>query len=218
VSEPWDAAGTPIAPTVHRLKVMLPSVPIVVYCDPNAAAHREVLPLARAGIDAIMLRGIDDEPAVLRTLIEQARYRCVETEVLSAVGASLPPDAAALIRHCLRHPERVSIERAAVALAMDRKTLLNRLARHRLPPPREIAAWCRLLVAARLLEDPARTAEQVGLLIGCGSATALRNLFLRHIGLRPAVVRANGGMRTVLRLFEAALCAASLTHGLGGKR
>lgn len=215
VTEPWDGTGTPVAPVVHRLKVMLPSVPVIVYAKPNGALYHEILPLARAGIDAIILRDVDDQPSVLRACVERARYGCLETEVLTAIGALIPPDAVLFIRYCLQRAERVSVERAAATLAMDRKTLLNRLARHRLPPPREMAAWCRLLVAARLLEDPARSAEQVGLLVGCGSATALRNLFLRYTGQRPSAIRASGGMQTVLRLFTTVLRGESSSSGIG---
>jgi len=82
VTEPWDTVGDPVAPIIHRLKVALPSIAIIAYCEPNTAAQREALPLARAGVDAIVLRGIDDEPCVFRASIEQAHHRSLEAEAL----------------------------------------------------------------------------------------------------------------------------------------
>lgn len=65
--------------------------------------------------------------------------------------------------------KHVSVARTARALGIDRKTLHNRFARDRLPGPREILAWCRLLVAAHLLENSGCSFEQVGFAIGCAS-------------------------------------------------
>jgi transcriptional regulator GlxA family with amidase domain len=125
---------------------------------------------------------------------------------MDAVRPHVRSDTAAFIEYCLaRAGESVSIAAAAGAFGIDRKTLLNRLTVQNLPVPRHILVWCRLLIAARLLEDPGRSIEQVGFAMGCGSGAGLRNLFVRHTSLRPGQVRALGGMNYMVDLFLATL-------------
>lgn len=214
ITEPWDAAGVPLAPTIARIKAGYPSVPVVVYCEPTPAAHRETVLLARAGIDAILLYGIDDGPIALHAALDDARGGAIRTEVMQAVRALVRPDGEMFIEYCLAHAHQsLSVQRAALMLGIDRKTLFNRLTHQGLPPPSEIRAWCRALVAARLLEDPGRSEERVGLAIGCGSGTALRRLFLRVVGLRPSGVRVQGGMRYVLDRFTERIRGGRIEHG-----
>jgi AraC-like DNA-binding protein len=213
VTEPWDAAGNAVSASVRWLKAAYPSVPVIAYCEQNARSHREAVSLVRAGIDALMLQGIDDGPTAFRAAVDDARHGCVATEVIRAVRPFLPPDAAAFVEYCLRQATTSpSVGGAAAAFGIDRKTLLNRLARRQLPRPRDIRAWTRLLLAARLLEDDGRSVEQVGLALGCGSGSALCSLFLRHTGLRPAAIRRLGGMRHVLTLFVTSLRTAVAAH------
>ena len=64
-------------------------------------------------------------------------------------------------------------------------------------------------MAARLLEDPGRTIEQVALKLDFASGTALRNMFKRYTGLRTTEVRENGGVRCLLHAFKRELAAVS---------
>ncbi len=202
VTEPWDMSGAPMAPTIRWFKGEYPSVPVIVFCDHSATAHHEAVPLVRAGIDTLVLRGIDDGPTALRVAAEAALRGCVQRETIEAIKSVVRSDAAAFIEYCIEHAsEAVSVSNAAKALGIDRKTLLNRLATQDLPLPREIVAWCRLLLAARLLDDRGRSIEQVGFAIGCGSGSALSNLFVRHCGSRAAEIRERGGVRYVLERF-----------------
>ena len=69
-------------------------------------------------------------------------------------------------------------------------------------------AWCRLITAARLLEDPGRTVEQVALLLDFPSGASLRNMLKRYTGLAPGEVRENGGMRCVIHAFLRSIAPA----------
>jgi transcriptional regulator GlxA family with amidase domain len=65
--------------------------------------------------------------------------------------------------------------------------------------------WCRLLIAARMLEDPGRAVEHVALLLDFPSGASLRNMLKRYTGLRPLEIRENGGMRCVLHILRQTL-------------
>jgi AraC-like DNA-binding protein len=112
-----------------------------------------------------------------------------------------------------RHSRReMSVEDAATAMGIHRKTLVDRLRSAGLPSPRTIIGWSRLLTAARLLDDPGRTVEQVALRLDFPSGTALRNMFKRYTGLRTSEVRENGGVRCVLHAFKRVLAATAAGH------
>ena len=63
--------------------------------------------------------------------------------------------------------------------------------------------------AARLLDDPGRTIEQVALKLDFPSGAALRNMFKRYTGLRTTEVRENGGVRCLVHTFKRELAAVS---------
>jgi AraC-like DNA-binding protein len=69
--------------------------------------------------------------------------------------------------------------------------------------------WCRLLIAARVLDDPGRTVEQVALKLDFPSGAALRNMFKRYTGLRTTEVRENGGVRCLVHVLKRELAAVS---------
>jgi AraC-like DNA-binding protein len=131
------------------------------------------------------------------------------TELERLVPANLLP----FLRYALEHSRRdMSVEDAAAAMGIHRKTLVDRLRAACLPSPRAIIGWARLLMAARLLDDPGRTVEQVALQLDFPSGTALRNKFKRYTGLRTSEVRENGGVRCVLHAFKRELAATAAGH------
>lgn len=205
ITEPWDSNHVPAAATVRWLTAAYPSVAVIAYCEPTAAAHRETVPLTRAGIDGIIVRGVDDGISALRDAVHRACFARVQTLVMEVLRPMLSPDSAAFVAYCLGQGAGASVEQAAAALGVTRRTLVNRFAREGLIPPREILAWCRLLQAAYLLDDSGRSLEQVGLAIGCGSGSALRNLFLRHARVRPDAIRASGALAITLERFAASV-------------
>ena len=78
-----------------------------------------------------------------------------------------------------------------------------------LPPPSELWAWSRVLLAARYLEIPGRSVEWVAHTVGYPSANALRNSLKKYTCLVPSELREDGGFARATRAFRAALLAAS---------
>lgn len=206
----WDADGLATAPVVSELRRNLPSLPVALYCQLTAQAAREILVLARAGAGAVLLRDVDDTPPMLRRLLREASSRRVAYESLAELRDLIPDHIAPMIEHLLVEASTAtSVGSAASAFGINRKTLVNQFAAARLPPPSIMISWSRLLLATRLLEDAGRSVEQVAVAMGFGSGTALRNMLKRYVGLRPAAVRANGGMRHVLECLRRELASGS---------
>jgi AraC-like DNA-binding protein len=201
-----DRLGAPTLHVVRAIREGFPSVPVVAYCSLTPETSREILSLARAGVNDLILRGVDDVGVALRTVITTAQEHCGAKHVLDVIAPLVPPSVLPFLRYCLEHSRQtLTVADVAAALGVHRKTLVDRLATAGLPTPSAMIAWCRLTMVARLLEDPARSVEQIALLLDFSSAPALRNMLKRYTGLSPREVRENGGLRCVLHAFRQSL-------------
>jgi AraC-like DNA-binding protein len=199
VIEPVDAAGTPTAPLAERLRAGYPSLPIIAYAVLTPGGSQGILSLARAGVHELVIRGFDDLGLTMRAALARAREQAAAAYVMRELESEIPPAMRPLIRHCLeRGAQAQTVAGLARTLGVHRKTLVNRSRDAGFPTPSLLIGWCRLLLAARLLEDPARSIEQVALALDFPSATALRNMLRRYAGLSPSEVRQRGGLRCVL--------------------
>lgn len=208
-----DRDGTSTLDAVRRIRDEYPSIPVVLYCALTSETSRDVLLFARAGVDQLVVQGVDDLRTPLRGAVQTAVDSVTAKQHLVDLAPLVPPNILPFLRHCLEHARReLTVEEVAAALGVHRKTLVDRLKAANLPSPSSIISWCRILLAARLLEDPGRTVEQVALMLDFPSGTALRNMMKRYTGLRSAEVRENGGVRCVLHAFKRELMTAAATR------
>jgi hypothetical protein len=97
VIEPWDVAGTPLAPVIRLLKSKYPSVPMGRILRSNrCGASREAFALTQAGVDAVVVHGVGDVPSTLRAIVDQACTGRACAAVLRAIQPHAPVDAVAL--------------------------------------------------------------------------------------------------------------------------
>lgn len=210
-----DARGRPVTDVVRTLRAAFPSMIVVAYCDPREAGPREVLDLARAGIDDLVVGGVEESACAIAEVLRRAGLRRTSSLVLETLSDVVPPPIAPVLEYFLDHAsEPPTVDRAAAALAVHRKTLVNRFARAGWPPPSTVLSWARLMAAARMLEARGRTIEHAALQLGFESGNALRNMLRRHAQLRLCDVRRAGGLRCVLDRFRHLLPARprGLTH------
>ena len=205
-----DRDGNAALPVVRRLRDEFPSVPVVMYLPMAAVASGALMEYARAGVSQLVFQGMDDFKTSLRAAINAALDQVSAGALAADLESIVPPTIVPFLRHCLEHARRnITVEEVATAMGVHRKTLVDRLKAARLPSPRAMIGWCRLLMAARLLDDPGRTVEQVALKLDFPSGAALRNMFKRYTGLRTTEVRENGGVRCLLHAFKRELAAVS---------
>jgi AraC-like DNA-binding protein len=207
-----DARGCPTAPLVERVRRDHPSATVIAYCalTRGGATGRGsgLVDLVRAGAHGIFIRDVDDDPHALRAALRVAEETCAADLVLGVVGASLPTSVRSLVALYLRAGERSpGVAEAARALGVHRRTLVNRLRAAGCPAPRALRTWCRVFIAARMLEEPGRTVESVALQLDFDSPSGLRNTLRRYTGHAPAALRAAGGLPVALSAFTEA-CAA----------
>lgn len=211
-----DYDGTSTLPAVRLLIENYPSIPVVMYVALSNESSSQVLEYARAGVSQLIFQGVDDLRTPMRAAVNTAMDHASALALVDEFDRLVPANLVPFLRYALEHARRdIGVEEAATAMGIHRKTLVDRLRAARLPSPRTIIGWSRLLMAARLLDDPGRTVEQVALKLDFPSGTALRNMFKRYTGLRTSEVRENGGVRCVLHAFKRQLAAATAGHSRG---
>lgn len=210
VIEPTDANGDATEQAIRSIRERFPRLSVLghVIMKPGISSH--VLTFARAGVHELIVAGVDDSAVVLRLALQRASQRCLAEEVFAEVSPSLPREAATLVRYCLEHAsEAPTIDDISRALRVHRRTLVNRMQSAMLPPPSELWAWSRVLLAARYLEMPGRSVEWVALTVGYPSANALRNALKKYTGLVPSELREDDGFARATRAFRGALLSSS---------
>lgn len=210
VIEPTDAGGDTTEQTIRGIRERFPRLSVLghVLMKPGISSH--VLTFARAGVHELIVAGVDDSAVVLRLALQRASQRCLAEEVFAEVSPALPREAATLLRYCLEHAsESPTIDDIARALRVHRRTLVNRMQGAHLPPPSELWAWSRVLLAARYLEMPGRSVEWVALTVGYPSANALRNALKKYTGLVPSELREDDGFARATMAFRAALLSSA---------
>jgi AraC-like DNA-binding protein len=180
-----------------------PAAALFAYGDFDRSAAPDVLRLARAGVRGVATREVDDTPAVLLSLLNELLSDKIAGAVTTALGSHLTPELAALVRY-LVESARLPImpKMAARFYHRDAKTLREHLRKAGLPPISRLIVWIRLLYAAHLLQDPARSVESVALTLGFPSDNAFRNQLQRYMGVCPKELRARGGFEFALNEFR----------------
>lgn len=198
-----DQEGNSTLGAVRHIRAAFPSVPVVLYWSLAPDTSRDMLEFARAGVNHLVLKGVDDIRISLRSALSDAADHCSALSLLSELASVVPSNILPMLRYCLENSRRaLTVEQVAVALGVHRKTLVDRVSTAGMPTPSAIISWCRLLLSARLLEDQGRSVEQVALLLDFPSGTSMRNMMKRYTGLRPGEVRENGGVKCVMHAFK----------------
>jgi AraC-like DNA-binding protein len=194
---------------VRVLKARYASLAVVMYVSPTVERSRDLFDAGRAGIDGLVLAGLDDSPRVLLGLIDQAERRGVAGLAARALadvdfgreGGLNPTVRDALLVAVTRAQERLSPQSLASILGITRRHLARDLADAGFPPPQRLISWARLMVAAHLLQGPSRRADSVARTLAFPSGSAFRNQCQYYLHATPHQMRARGGAAYVLRVM-----------------
>ena len=184
---------------IRRLKQRTPGLSILMYSNMTLERVHDVFDAGRIGMDALIVADQDDSPRQILAQIERAESRSLGSEVRLALDEVDPSVRDALLLVITRAHERLSPEGLARLLALPRRTMSHRLEAAGYPPPRRLLTWGRLIVAARMLEDPHRTADRVAASLGFPSGSAFRNVCQRYLHSTPGEIRRRGGAAFVVR-------------------
>lgn len=202
ITEARDANQAPVAPIVARVTAGRSCVPVIAYVACPGTPPNDIVDVVRAGASDLIREGFDDAGVAFRAALRTAVVRAAASLVTRDVAPVAPPSVWPVIAYALAHADRdLTVVELARALGVHRRTVARRLRAVGVPGPRALICWCRLLLAAWMLEGTTRTVESVALALDFASAGALRNAFRRYASLSVSDVRDRDGFRRVSEAF-----------------
>jgi AraC-like DNA-binding protein len=138
--------------------------------------------------------------SLVRSKFEHLQRRAAQRQVLDLVGSVISLPLIRLACYALEAPSLPSVSAAAIALSVDRRTLLGWCVRNGGPPPSEFIRWMRLMLAAQLYRTTHRTIDAIAWDLGFPSTSAFRNTFKRYTGAS-ATALADGGAVNIFASF-----------------
>lgn len=173
---------------------MGPYVPIIFYTHPSTGIARTCFTWGGAGISRLILAGIDDRVAELRTVVGPLDDASIE--VGSLIGrlerrlALLPLPLSVAVRRLFSDFSRIDdLDTFASSVCMSRRTAERWLRRQGLPTPGRLLAAARLLRAHRALAGGTMSLHGAA---SAGGFSSHRSLALRSrtmLGGPPSVLR-----------------------------
>lgn len=193
--------GPARAQEIERLRLLFPSLPVILYTTLTPQIAPVLLALGTQGIRHVVFSRFDDHPEQLSEVLRTEGARTASQQLVAQLAGALAPLPAALRRileETLRTPEEVQTVHQLVARAhMDRRTCERWFTRVGLPSPRHFLSAARVLYAHRLLQDPGFTIEDVSQRLGYSRVKTLQQHARAYLGLSA------GEMRLSLSVDEA---------------
>lgn len=178
----------------RAMRARHPGIPVLVCYDALHTNPRELLAFFQAGAAEIVQTASDDLRRVFASVLASAGHRVKARQMLDQLNPLIAAQARPLFEYLLEHGDApLSIEQAASAVGLARRTLEKRLAGLGYPSPETLIGWCRLLLAAHLLEDQGRTFDEVALQMSFPSGMALRSMLKRYTGVSGRAAREDPG-------------------------
>jgi AraC-like DNA-binding protein len=178
---------------IERLRVLFPSLPLILYTTLTPRSAGVLLALGQRGIQHVVFAHYDDHPARLREVLAQEEARSSSRQLLDQLAGALAPLPSQLrwvLEEALRAPGDVqTVTQVAARARVDRRTCERWFMRVGLPSPRHFLAAARVLYAHRLLQDPGFTIEDVAKRLGYAQAKTLQLHARAYLGLTAGEMR-----------------------------
>ena len=186
-------SGAPSAQEIERLRVLFPSLPLILYTSLTPETAAVLLTLGQRGIRHVVFARYDDHPIRLRDVLGQEEARAASRlflEQLAGALAPLPQELRWVLEEALQAPTAVqTVGQVAARARVDRRTCERWFTRVGLPSPRHFLAAARVLYAHRLLQDPGFTVEDVAQRLGYSQVKTLQQHARAYLGLTAGEMR-----------------------------
>jgi AraC-like DNA-binding protein len=182
-------------------------VPVIAVVRTVPDEVRLIVETVRAGIDEIIILGIDD----VAGRVEQAlrnRDATARSSVRDILAGMVDGGTLELIETCVREPGQVSAHGLARSAGVSERTLSRRFALFGLPAPGTLLRWVRVLLAVEELQHTRHPVSLAARHYGYSSNTAFRTTLRQLTGMSPSEARRPHGYRHALAAFESILCRA----------
>ncbi len=199
-----SGASNPVALlALRRLREGFPNHPVVAWCDVRTIQSHELLEIARAGVQDLVRHDLDELRHVFARIMASATQRAISFRILEALSDLVPPRLMPVFAYALEHSgQHLDRDGVAAVFGLSRRMLQYRLTEAQLPPLRPFLTWCRLMVAAALLEEPGHTLDSVASQLDFHDGANLAVALKRYTGTNISTMRAQGALTSALRAFR----------------
>ena len=191
---------------IERLRVLFPSLPLLVYTELSPATASALLKLGRAGIQRAVFQRFEDGPKALCSVLEMELEHSVSRQVVTALQEwlrELPEAIRDALEMMLYDPGAgLTVSELAGRAVLSRRTCERFFTRVGLPSPKLVMLLMRLLYAHRLLLDPGHTVEDVAIKLGYGKVRTLQRHLRAVFDLSAGEVRASLSFEDALALVS----------------
>lgn len=198
-----EGGGEMPSPELARFLAEHPWLPVVAAPGPGLATADGVRLLRDLGVAEVLVPGVEDtRHGVLRAL-GRARGAALRGLMHGVLPLHLPGKKRRLLFAAAeagasggRSPD------LAAVLGVTETTVIRRCERLALPPPRRLLAWVRVLLAARLLDQPGSTVQRAAAVCGYATEAGLRKVVRGFLGTSVTELRERGALETAAGAFR----------------
>jgi AraC-like DNA-binding protein len=203
IVDPCDPARRgELAEELAALLAQFPAATVIAAFRVEPGNAAELRTLFEWGVADVIALGREDTPAALARRVRAVQARTVHRLLKRALPRGVPSRARILLTTAA---ETVAAggqaPELAAALGVNERTVPRWCRRADLPPPRRLLAWLRLLLAAELLDDPARSVASIAEACGYASEVSLKAALRQFMGAPPSELRRRGAFDTAARAF-----------------
>lgn len=199
-----DASTIEVAETVlRRIRANFPVHPLIAYYNGRGLTSRHLVAIAQSGITELVQLDIDDSRLTFERILNSASRVTHAQTLADMLRNDVPEGLHSLFLFSLEHAgRRLEVTELAATVGLSKRTLSWRMAQYGAPSPRLFLTWCRLLVAALLLNDSGRTLDSVADQLNFSGGHALGAMFFRCMVKGVIALRKAGMLDQVLAAFR----------------
>lgn len=193
-------------PLLHDLLKRFPSLTVVAAFPLQAATMADETTLRDWGVAELVDTGPECTPNALHARLREAHACPLKRRLERALDKRVSDDA----RNLLRGAAEVAVEgggapELAALLEVAPRTLTEHCVRADLPPPRQVQAWMRILLACMLLDDPGRTVYAAAEACGYSTDRSLRRAVAEFVGSGASELRRGGAFEQAMKVLNGQL-------------
>jgi AraC-like DNA-binding protein len=185
--------GIPRSQEIERIRVLFPSLPLVLYTKLTPGMVPVLLRLGRVGVREVVVAGHDDHPERLSDILVEEAARSLSRRLVEEIADLLdgcPGQLRWALETVVREPASFhTVRDLAERARMDRRTCARWFTKANLPPPSVVLMVCRVVYAHRLLQDPGYTVEDVAAKLGYSKARSFAQNAKEVFGMTPGELR-----------------------------
>ena len=191
---------------LRRIHASFESHPLVAYYDPRGITPRHILSLAQSGITDLVQLDVDDSKILFGKILDSAARVSHARTLVDLIGRDMPVAMRSVFSYALEHAGRsMDVPELAASLGLSKRTLAWRMNQQGLPSPRIFLTWCRLLVAALLLNERGRTLDSVAEQLDFSGGHSLGAVFFRYMDRGIMTLRDEGVLAATVEEFRLSL-------------